>query len=346
MKFLDKIITEEGINCFPLYTSGSINSFGLVVGSTSLRSDTFNRTDNTTLGTPSDTGSNWIDNNSTGRISSNRAIGNPGLAASEYHPVALQSSYVNVYVQIIAVQQGSTSGIIYDYNDSLGAGLESYSGFLFGTDWANPTVVRVESGAVLYTIPIGITINDGDTVALQVSGPVVYIYVNSTLINSYPSINNSNTKQGIVLSNNSILENFSITLENQATASLNLYTEGAYVGRNSLMLYVGGSGLLCSSSLPLTCWNNSIVGSFSLFTIGEGTEPDAYPSSNILLLFVKAPYGASLPLYILGGSQPSANAELTLCTTGSIAVTGSLALSVPNTVDVKTKSLTLYTHGN
>lgn len=137
-----------------------------------------------------------------------------------------------------------------------------------------------------------------------------------------------------------------------STGSLDLFIEGSYSAADSLMLFVGGRNPPCSSSLPLYCHNDNPSGSITLFIQGAGVSTDYMPVENTLMLYIKCAYGASLPLYMLGGPQPSANGSLDLYISGTISSTGSLDLVIPNVYgtisgieDDNGNVLDLYTSG-
>ncbi len=136
-----------------------------------------------------------------------------------------------------------------------------------------------------------------------------------------------------------------------ANGQINLFTEGSFSAVNSLMLFVEGDGFPCSSVFPLYCHNTGTPGILPLFVQGEGENDGYFPANNSLMLFIKCLHGAVLPMYTLGGPQPSANASLNMVTLGSITVSGSLNLVVPNVIgtisglDNNGNTLDLYTSG-
>lgn len=131
-----------------------------------------------------------------------------------------------------------------------------------------------------------------------------------------------------------------------ATNELPLYTVGYYGVVNSLKLFVKGAGSPAySSGLPLICYNDTIRGNIPLFVKGEGVTPSAIPINNSLLLYIQCGFGAMLPLYVMGGSQPQGNNSIDFFTMGFASVTGTLPFSVPGTTDSNENSLNLYTHG-
>ena len=138
---------------------------------------------------------------------------------------------------------------------------------------------------------------------------------------------------------------FLFTSNPSSNNNLPLYTIGGTLADSGLMLFVGGVGLPCESSLPLFCYNNATELGFPLYTSGEGIEDGAFPISNSLMLYILCPFGAQLPLYVLGGPQPSSNNSLPLYTISYSQVLSSLSLSVPNVDDFSFSSLSLYSHG-
>lgn len=125
-----------------------------------------------------------------------------------------------------------------------------------------------------------------------------------------------------------------------------LYSVGVQGASNSLKLFVKGAGFPAySSGLPLVCYNDTIIGSLSLYVSGEGVTPGALPINNSLLLYIQCGFGAMLPMYVMGGPQPQGTGSIDFFTMGFIDSYADLPLSIPNVYDTKTNSVNLYTHG-
>lgn len=126
---------------------------------------------------------------------------------------------------------------------------------------------------------------------------------------------------------------------------MDLYTSGAQVVRNDMLLFLQGSGFPANNYLPLVCWNDTIFDSIPLYMIGSGLTDNAIPVDGYIDLFINCPFGAELPLYLYGGDQPSVSDELPMYMHGSITTTDSLPLAIPEVFDLANDTLTLYTHG-
>jgi hypothetical protein len=128
-------------------------------------------------------------------------------------------------------------------------------------------------------------------------------------------------------------------------ADLDLYTSGYYGTAESLPLYTSGTGLSCSTSFPLYCFNAGVEGVLNLYTIGEGVNPNYYPANDTLDLYIKCAFGTVFDLYTHGGPQPSSNESLDLYVCGHQSTTGNLDLVIPNVYGSLTNSLNLFTSG-
>ncbi len=128
-----------------------------------------------------------------------------------------------------------------------------------------------------------------------------------------------------------------------------LYSVGYYGVVNSLKLFVKGAGFPAhSDGFPLICYNDTIQGNLPFFTKGEGVTPGSLPINNSLLLYIQCGFGAMIPMYVMGGSQPQGNNSIDFFTMGFIGANSDLPLSIPNVtgvVDTNLSSLNLYTHG-
>lgn len=128
--------------------------------------------------------------------------------------------------------------------------------------------------------------------------------------------------------------------------NLPLYTQGNLGAAESLNLFIGGVGLPCSGSFDLYCHNAAIAGTLPLYISGEGENDNYIPANNSLLLYIKCAFGATLPLYMYGGPQPSVSDSLDFYMIGGMTTTGSLDLTIPNVVGtISGTTLNLYTHG-
>lgn len=140
--------------------------------------------------------------------------------------------------------------------------------------------------------------------------------------------------------------------------SLNLYTEGLSAPYGVLNLFAVGGYYNQAGSLNLVCWNNSIVGSLNLITIGEGIQEGAYPASGSLNLYIERWPDAALNLYCSGAQLPTDDGQVTQLTTLTVmgspygdfttntrTTFASMNLAMPYTHGLGTNTLFLYCHG-
>ena len=104
-----------------------------------------------------------------------------------------------------------------------------------------------------------------------------------------------------------VTKTLDLFLGSSINSSITFYTEGSLSAVKSLKLFLTGTGFPADATLPLVCYNDTITGTLPLFITGTGVTPNAIPVDNSLLLYIQCPFGASLPLYLMGGPQPSNN---------------------------------------
>ena len=129
------------------------------------------------------------------------------------------------------------------------------------------------------------------------------------------------------------------------TDEIPLYTFGLQGNVGVLPLTIGGRGYYASDTILLFLQNIFLEDNIPLYIQGQGTLTDGYPGSGSLDLFICRNARECIPLYMLGGDQPSESGNIPMHINGSQAYTDSITLVIPSTYSDETDTIPMYIHG-
>jgi hypothetical protein len=174
------------------------------------RADTFNRTDESPLATPSDAGSDWVSINGTIAVVTNEARGTSNESRS-YLECGTADGDVVAEIGSVNLGSGHVLGRVTDANNSLFALLSATT----LTIWK-----QVASSYTQVLNVTGLTIAEGDTFGLRMAGDQVTLLHNGSTVGAAQTISDftSVTKHGIRFDNPATLNAFAFTAAVGGTA--------------------------------------------------------------------------------------------------------------------------------
>jgi hypothetical protein len=204
------------------------------------RADTFNRTDESPLATPSDAGSDWVSINGTIAVVTNEARGT-SVEARSYLECGTADGDVVATIGTVNLGSGHVLGRVTDANNSLFLLLSSTSFTLW----------KQVAGSYSNLYSVGsLTVVIGDTFGLRMAGDQVSILHNGSVVGVAQTVSDFTavTKHGIRFDNPATLDAFTFTEAAPAAPTLDsatVLTEGnslSLVFSESVTIGAGGNG--------------------------------------------------------------------------------------------------------